>query len=87
MTKILRFVIEIPIENVSIGEFEGVSLDDVSVKIRQAVKTISESNELRDEYAKCFREELGAHIDLYVNALRAIGDGINNAQIIEIEEE
>lgn len=87
MTKILRFVIEVPIENVCLGELEGVSVDDISEKIRQAVKAISKSEELRNEYAKCFSEELGAHVDSYVNALKAINDGLSKAQILEIEEE
>lgn len=87
MTKILRFVIEVQIENVCLGELEGVSVDDISEKIRQAVKAISKSEELRNEYAKCFSEELGAHVDSYVNALKAINDGLSKAQILEIEEE
>ncbi len=87
MTKILRFVIEVPIENVCLGELEGVSVDDISGKIRQAVNSISKSEELRNEYAKCFSEELGAHVDSYVNALKAINDGLNKAQIVELEEE
>lgn len=87
MTKILRFVIEVPIENVCLGELEGVSVDDISGKIRQAVNSISKSEELRNEYAKCFSEELGAHVDSYVNALKAINVGLNKAQIVEIEEE
>ena len=87
MTKILRFVIEVPIENVCLGELEGVSVEDISEKIRQAVKAISKSEELRNEYAKCFSEELGAHVDSYVNALKAINDGLSKVQIAEIEEE
>ena len=87
MTKILRFVIEVPIENVCLGKLEGESVDDISEKIRQAVKAISKSEELRNEYAKCFSEELGAHVDSYVNALKAINDGLNKAQIVELEEE
>jgi len=87
MTKILRFVVDIPIKDVYLGDLEGMSLDDISAKIHQAVIAISKSEELREEYAKCFREELGAHVDSYVSALKAINVGLNKAKIVEIEEE
>ena len=87
MTKILRFVVDIPIKDVYLGDLEGMSLDDISAKIHQAVIAISKSEELREEYAKCFREELGAHVDSYISALKAINVGLNKAQIVEIEEE
>lgn len=85
--KVLRFELDVTFNNVDIGYLGDTPIDVVLDRIRQAVKTISKSDELRDEYAKCFSEELGAHVDSYVNALKAINDGLSKAQIVEIEEE
>ena len=85
--KVLRFDLDVTFNNVDIGMFEDIPIDIVLDKIRKAVKAISESKELRDDYAKCFSEELGAHVDSYVNALKAISYGLSNAQIVEIEKE
>ena len=81
MEKSLQFVVNVPIENVNIGEFGDDSLDEIPEKLRQAVKAISESKELREEYAKIFCEELGAHVDIYLNVLDAIDKGMKNVRI------
>lgn len=85
--KVLRFDLDVTFNNVDIGMIGDIPVDVVLDRIRQAVKDISKSEELRDEYAKCFSEELGAHVDSYVNALKAISYGLSNAQIAEIEKE
>lgn len=85
--KVLRFDLDVTFNNVDIGMIGDIPVDVVLDRIRQAVKAISKSEELRDEYAKCFSEELGAHVDSYVNALKAISYGLSNAQIAEIEKE
>ena len=85
--KVLRFDLDVTFNNVDIGMIGDIPIDIVLDKIRKAVKAISESKELRDDYAKCFSEELGAHVDSYVNALKAISYGLSNAQIAEIEKE
>lgn len=85
--KVLRFDLDVTFNNVDIGMIGDIPVDVVLDRIRQAVKAISKSEELRNEYAKCFSEELGAHVDSYVNALKAISYGLSNAQIAEIEKE
>ena len=85
--KFLRFEFDVTFNDVNIGMLGDIPIDIVLDKIRKAVKAISESKELRDDYAKCFSEELGAHVDSYVNALKAISYGLSNAQIAEIEKE
>ena len=85
--KDIRFEVDVICNDVDIGMFEDIPVDVVIDRIRQAVKAISKSEELRDEYAKCFSEELEAHVDSYVNALKAISYGLSNAQIAEIEKE
>ena len=85
--KVLRFEFDVTFNDVDIGMLEDIPVDLVLDRIRQAVKAISKSKELRNEYAKCFGEELGAHVDSYVNALKAINDGLSKARIVEIEED
>ncbi len=85
--KDIRFEVDVICNDVDIGMFEDIPVDVVIDRIRQAVNAISKSEELRYEYAKCFREELGAHVDSYISALKAINVGLNKAQIVEIEEE
>ena len=85
--KVLRFDLDVTFNNVDIGMIGDIPVDVVLDRILQAVKAISKSEELRDEYAKCFSEELEAHVDSYVNALKAISYGLSNAQIAEIEKE
>lgn len=81
MEKSLQFVVNVPIENIDLGEFGDDSLDEISEKLRQTVKAISESKEIREEYAKCFCEELGSHVDLYWNVMDAIDKGMKNVVI------
>ena len=85
--KVLIIEFDVTFNDVDIGLLGDASNDVVLDRIRQALKAISKSEELRNEYAKCFSEELGAHVDSYVNALKAINDGLSKAQILEIEEE
>lgn len=84
--KVLIIELDVTFNDVDIGLLGDASNDVVLDRIRQALKAIGESEELRNDYAKCFSEELGAHVDSYVNALKAISDGLSKAQIVEIEE-
>lgn len=84
--KVLIIELDVTFNDVDIGLLGDASNDVVLDRIRQALKAIGEFEELRNDYAKCFSEELGAHVDSYVNALKAISDGLSKAQIVEIEE-
>ena len=81
MEKSLQFVVEFPIENIDLGPLGDLSLNEISMKIRQAVKDLYKSKELRDDYAKCFCDELGNRVDLHVNAMLAITKGMKNVWI------
>lgn len=81
MDKSLQFVVEFPIENIDIGQMGDLSLNDISKKIRQTIKDLDESKDLRDEYAKCFCDELGERVELYINAMLAITKGMKNVRI------
>lgn len=58
--------VDFSIENIDFGELGVASLDVVKLRICQAIKAIDESKELREEYAKCFCDELGSRVDLYI---------------------
>lgn len=81
MEKTLGFEVDFSIENIDFGELGDASLDVVTKKIRQAVNALDESKELRDEYARCFCDELGNRVDLYINAMLAITKGLKNVSI------
>ena len=46
MLKALRFVVNVPIEDIVLGLQEGLSLDDISKKILQTVNAIDKSKEI-----------------------------------------
>ena len=81
MEKSLHFVVNVSIGDIDLGDLGESSFEDVIEKIRQTVKAISKSKDLREEYAKGFCEELGNHADLYANIYRAIDKGMRNVII------
>ncbi len=81
MKKALRFVVNIPIEDIDLGIQEGLSLDDISKKILHTVNAIDKSKELRNEYARCFCDELGNRVDFHINTMLAITKAMENVII------
>lgn len=81
MRKALRFVVNIPIEDIDLGIQEGLSLDDISKKILHTVNAIDKSKELRNEYARCFCDELGNRVDFHINTMLAITKAMENVII------
>ena len=85
MKRILRFEFNVTIDDLDLGDLEGVSMDTFSEKIHESVKAISESLDLRLEYGKIF--ELDHRTGLYTKTLLDMTEAIHNAKIIEIEED
>ena len=85
MARILRFEFNVTIDDLDLGELEGVSMDTFSEKIREAVKNLSESLDLRLEYGKVF--DLDQRTGFYSKTLLDMSEAMDNAKIIEIDNE
>jgi hypothetical protein len=85
MARILRFEFNVTIDDLDLGELEGVSMDTFSEKIQEAVKNLSESLDLRLEYGKVF--DLDQRTGFYSKTLLDMSEAMDNAKIIEIDED
>ena len=83
--KVLRFEFNVTFDDLDLGDLEGVSMDTFSEKIHESVKAISESLDLRLEYGKIF--DLDHRTGLYSKTLLDMSEAMDNAKIIEIEED